>query len=65
MSWSSFDLDEFKVYQVALTEIEGRCGLAFPAALKAADSVGERLSRRPEALSERKPLASLEDIDWS
>ena len=60
-----FDLDEFKVYQVALAEIEGRCGLTFAAALKAADSVGERLSRRPVALSQRKALASLDDIDWS
>lgn len=60
-----FELDQFKVYQVALTEIEGRCGLKFAAALKAADSVGERLSRRPEAPSQRKPLATLEDIDWS
>jgi endonuclease G, mitochondrial len=60
-----FELDQFKVFQVALTEIEGRCGLTFAAALKAADSVGERLSRRPEALSQRKPLSSFEDIDWS
>ena len=60
-----FDLDEFKVYQVALAEIEGRCGLTFAAALKAADSVGERLSRQPLALSQRKALASLDDIDWS
>ena len=60
-----FDLDEFKVYQVALAEIEGRCGLTFAAALKAADSVGERLSRQPVALSQRKALASLDDIDWS
>ena len=29
-----FDLDEFKVYQVALAEIEGRCGLTFAGALK-------------------------------
>jgi endonuclease G, mitochondrial len=60
-----FDLDEFKIYQVALAEIEGRCGLSFAAALKAADSVGERLSRQPVALSQRKALASLDDIDWS
>ncbi|MFL6522714.1 MAG: DNA/RNA non-specific endonuclease, partial [Nitrososphaera sp.] len=59
------ELDEFRVYQVALTEIEGRCGLKFAAVLKAADSMGERLSRQPEAPSKRKPLESLEDIDWS
>jgi endonuclease G, mitochondrial len=59
------DLDQFKVYQVALKEIEERCGLTFPTALKAADSVGIRLSLQPEALSQRRPLASFEEIDWS
>jgi endonuclease G len=61
----ALELDQFKVFQVALTEIEGRCGLKFAAVLKAADSVEERLGRQPVALSERKPLGSLEDIDWS
>jgi endonuclease G, mitochondrial len=59
------ELDQFKVYQVTLAEIERRCGLNFSASLKDADSVGRRFSRRPIALSQRKPLASLEDIDWS
>ena len=58
-------LDQFKVYQVGLTEIEGRCGLTFSDTLKAADSVGERLSRQPMVLSERRPLKTLADIDWS
>jgi endonuclease G len=61
----ALDLDEFRVFQVALSEIETRCGISFSNALKAADSVGERLARQPEALSERKPLDSLSDIDWS
>jgi endonuclease G, mitochondrial len=60
-----FDLDEFKVFQVALTEIEARCELSFPAALKAADAVRERLRLQPEALSQRRPPVSLRDIDWS
>jgi endonuclease G len=60
-----FEFDEFKVYQVALSEIESRCGLTFAAALKAGDTFGERLIRKPEALSQRKPLASLKDINWS
>jgi endonuclease G, mitochondrial len=60
-----FELDRFKIFQVALTEIEDRCGIKFAAALKAADSVGERLTRRPEALRQRKPLSALEEIDWS
>lgn len=61
----ALELDEFRVYQVALTEIESRCGISFSNALKAADSVGEQLARRPEALRERKPLESLADVDWS
>jgi endonuclease G len=61
----AFELDQFKVFQVALTKIEGRCGLMFASALKAADSIAERLSRQPEVPSVRKPLESLEDIDWS
>ena len=61
----AFVLDQFKVYQVALNEIEERCGLNFSEALKVGDSFGERLRRRPEALSQRKPLTSLQDIDWS
>ena len=59
------ELNQFKVFQVALNEIEARCGLAFPAALKSADSVGARLARRPEAIGERRPLGSLAEIDWS
>jgi endonuclease G len=61
----AFELDAFKVYQVALSEIEERCGLTFPDALKGVDSVGKRLKSVPEAVSERKALASLRDIDWS
>lgn len=61
----AFDLDDFKLFQVALREIESRCGLTFDPVLKAADSVGERLALQPEALSRRKPVASLQEIDWS
>jgi endonuclease G, mitochondrial len=61
----AFELDAFKVYQVALTEIEERCGLTFPDALKGVDSVGKRLRSLREVVSERKALASLRDIDWS
>jgi endonuclease G len=61
----AFELDAFKVYQVALTEIEERCGLVFPVALKTADSVGKRLMSTRAVKSERKPLTSQKDIDWS
>jgi endonuclease G len=61
----AFELDAFKVYQVALAEIEERCGLTFPDALKGVDSVGKRLRSLRGTVSERKALASLKDIDWS
>lgn len=59
----ALELDEFRVYQVALSEIEDRCGLRFSAALKDADKVGSELSQLE--LPERRPLESLQDIDWS
>ncbi|MBS3921662.1 MAG: DNA/RNA non-specific endonuclease [Nitrosarchaeum sp.] len=58
------ELDEFKVYQVALSEIEQRCGLSFSKTLKEADSLGEP-SQTHESLSKRKAVESLQDIDWS
>jgi endonuclease G len=61
----TFELDPFKVYQIALEEVEERCGLVFPAVLRAADSVGRRLKSQREVISQRKPLGSLSDIDWS
>jgi endonuclease G len=61
----AFELDAFKVYQIALEEVEERCGLIFPDVLKGADSLGRRLKSVREVVSERKPLESLRDIDWS
>ncbi len=61
----ALELDQFKVFQVALSELESRCGMTFAAVLKAADTFGERLTRRAEAVGGRQPLRSLEDIDWS
>lgn len=60
----ALDLDEFRVFQVTLAEIEQRCQFQFSGELRAADSFVERLARRPEALAERKPLESLADIEW-
>lgn len=61
------DLDEFRVFQVALNELEERCGLKFSPRLISSDSFGQRLSHRldAEALLQREPLNSLQDIDWS
>ncbi|MGM1058596.1 DNA/RNA non-specific endonuclease [Saccharothrix sp. Mg75] len=55
----SLELDEFRVFQVAVGEVERRCGLAFPAALTAADTF-----TAPESLDRRAPLDALEDIRW-
>jgi endonuclease G len=61
----ALELDEFRVFQVALSEIEARCGLAFSAALTGSDTLGERLARETETARPRQPLGTLADIDWS
>ncbi|MBW4716885.1 DNA/RNA non-specific endonuclease [Saccharothrix obliqua] len=55
----SLELDEFRVYQVRLAEVEARCGFSFPESLRAADAFVV-----PEAVEERRPLDSLESIVW-
>lgn len=55
----ALDLDEFRVFQVSVTELEQRTGLHFPAALRAADTIAQ-----PEDLDERKPLDTVDDIHW-
>ncbi|WP_367129557.1 DNA/RNA non-specific endonuclease [Saccharothrix sp. HUAS TT1] len=55
----SLELDEFRVFQVALAEVEQRCGFTFPAALAAADTLV-----LPVSLDDRAPLAALSDIRW-
>ncbi|MEJ7900596.1 MAG: DNA/RNA non-specific endonuclease, partial [Thermomicrobiales bacterium] len=61
----ALDVSEFRVYQVALSEIEARCDLRFPWTLKSADAFAERVDSRPEALATRAPLSSQADIAWS
>jgi endonuclease G len=58
------ELNEFKVFQVTLSEVEQRCGFTFPARLKAADGFAEHLDSRPEGVTERAPIQSLDDINW-
>jgi endonuclease G len=56
------DLDEFKVFQVTLTEVEQRCGFSFPNNLKAGDEFIEHI---PEGVAARRPpLESVEDVVW-
>ncbi len=55
----ALELDEFRVFQVKLADLEARCGFTFPAGLQAADTLTV-----PEALDDRKPLDALESIQW-
>jgi endonuclease G, mitochondrial len=52
-------LDEFRVFQVALPELEARTGLRFPDVLRAADTIP-----MPQLAGAREPLGSVADIRW-
>ncbi|WP_405981284.1 DNA/RNA non-specific endonuclease [Streptomyces sp. NBC_00158] len=56
----ALELDEFRVFQVKLTEVENRAHIDFPAVMTDADDLVV-----PESLRERAPLERQEDIDWS
>ena len=55
----ALELDEFRVFQVTLLEIEARTGLRFPDVLRAADTLA-----LPELVEAREPLGSLAEIRW-
>ncbi|MGC3000471.1 DNA/RNA non-specific endonuclease [Streptomyces sp. G35A] len=55
----SLELDEFRVFQVTLGELENRTRLSFPAALHKGDTL-----QVPEAVADRAPLETLSDIQW-
>ncbi|GJF30936.1 hypothetical protein KNE206_36360 [Kitasatospora sp. NE20-6] len=55
----ALELDEFRVFQVTLDELEERTHLRFPASLRHADTLAT-----PEALGAREPLEHLGDIRW-
>ncbi len=56
----ALDLDEFRVFQVSLTELEKRTSFTLPAELHAADTSAVQLLDE----SERQPLDSFADIKW-
>jgi len=58
------DLNEFRVFQVTLAEVEQRCGIIFPDNLKEVDELAKDLEKRPESIPERKAVNSLRDIRW-
>ncbi|MFI9584339.1 DNA/RNA non-specific endonuclease [Streptomyces sp. NPDC052236] len=55
----ALDLEEFRVFQVMLSELESRGRFRFPAALSKADTLAV-----PESLAARTPLEDLSDIAW-
>jgi endonuclease G len=55
----ALELDEFRVFQVAVTEIEERAHLRFADELRTADTFAV-----PEAVGDRQPLGDLGDIQW-
>ena len=55
----ALELDEFRVFQTSLPELEQRTGLHFPDVLRDADTLAV-----PEALDQRTPLETIEDIRW-
>ncbi|GAA1275458.1 DNA/RNA non-specific endonuclease [Saccharothrix xinjiangensis] len=55
----SLELDEFRVFQVKVAEVEERCGFAFPDEVRAADALV-----LPSSTDERAPLGALTDILW-
>ncbi|MEU3620562.1 DNA/RNA non-specific endonuclease [Streptomyces sp. NPDC006872] len=55
----ALDLDEFRLFQITLAELEQRTQLLFPAALHKGDTLAV-----PEAVADRTPLDSLADIQW-
>lgn len=55
----ALDLDEFRVFQVTLDEIEERAHIRFPTALHKGDHL-----LVPESVAERTPLNNLSDIHW-
>lgn len=61
----ALELDDFKVFQVALTEIEARCGFMVDETIKSADTFGQKLNLKKRLFYQRKAIESVRDIDWS
>lgn len=55
----ALELDEFRVFQVSVAEVEERTGLRFANELRRADAFSA-----PESLDARKPLDSIGQIQW-
>ncbi|WP_133272438.1 DNA/RNA non-specific endonuclease [Hymenobacter radiodurans] len=60
----SIDLEQFRVYQVKLGEVEGRCEFRFPEILKRADGLSKHVARSIGVATPRPHLRALADIKW-
>jgi endonuclease G len=60
----AIDLEQFRVYQVTLGEVESRCEFRFPEVLKRADNFAKHLARLSVAAAPRPYLTALSDILW-
>lgn len=58
------DLEQFRVYQVTLAELEARCAFRFAQVLQAADRYAEHLADQHLLAAERPWLATLADVWW-
>ncbi len=61
----ALELDEFKVFQVGLMEIETRCGFMLDEIIKAADTFGQKLRLKKVSIFQRKAIEKVADIDWT
>jgi endonuclease G len=61
----ALELDDFKVFQVALTEIETRCGFIFDEIIKSADTFGLKLIQKKGSIPKRMAIEQITDIDWT
>ena len=57
----ALELDEFRVFQVAIPELEARTNLHFPDSVRDADTIGPQV----EALGPRQPLDNLSEVVWT
>jgi endonuclease G len=55
----ALELDEFRVFQISVPELQARTGLRFPDVLRDADTLAV-----PEALDRRAPIEGIDDIRW-
>ncbi|MGP5220590.1 DNA/RNA non-specific endonuclease [Arthrobacter rhombi] len=57
-------LDEFRLYQVSLVEVQERTGLIFGAGLHAADGYAQTSTAVRGEIGERSPLKDISEICW-